>query len=324
MGGPGVSVTIVTFESARDLPRCLDALAAQTEPPVEVIVIDNGSMDGSGEVARRHDVVTHFERNAHNRGFAAAQNQALHRAAAPWALTLNPDVTLAPDFLAALAPYRQQPSPLGTLCGKLFRAEADGSPRHPATLDSTGIVFERTFRHLDRGSERVDTGGYDRVEAVFGASGAAACYRRDMIEDVSIDGEFFDEAFFAYREDADVAWRAQLLGWDCLYVPGAVGYHRRRVLPENRRRVDAALNRHSVKNRFLMRIKNADRAVWRRCGLSGVARDALVLAGCLTVEWSSLPALADVVRLWPRAWKQRRQIQGRRRREPAAVARWFC
>ena len=107
---------------------------------------------------------------------------------------------------------------------------------------------------------------YEEVEEVFGATGAAVCFRRAMIDDVGIEGEFFDEAFFAYREDADVAWRAQILGWDCLYVPRAIGWHVRRVLPTNRRSIAASLNRHSVRNRFLMRIKNADGPVWRRCG----------------------------------------------------------
>ncbi|MDG2303596.1 MAG: glycosyltransferase family 2 protein [Candidatus Binatia bacterium] len=318
-----VSVTLVTFDSAEDLPRCLDALAAQTQAPAEVIVVDNASSDGSAGVAERHAVVTRVERNTDNRGFAAGQNQALGHAGGDWVLVLNPDVTLGPGFLEALGEHFEAPPALGTLCGKLLRAEPDGSPRTPPTLDSAGVVFERSFRHLDRGSEARDDGQFDRLEPVFGATGAAACYRRDMIEDVSIEGEFFDEAFFAYREDADLAWRAQLLGWDCLYVPKAVGYHVRRVLPANRRGVAAVLNRHSVKNRFLMRIKNADSAVILRCGARGVARDLLVLGGCLTTEWSSLPAFMDVARLWPRARRQRKVIQARRRRDPSVVAGWF-
>ena len=152
---------------------------------------------------------------------------------------------------------------------------------------------------------------------MFGATAAAALYRRAMIEDVSIEGEFFDETFFAYREDADVAWRAQLLGWDCLYVPSALGYHVRRVLPSRRGRLPAMLNRHSVKNRFLMRIKNADGAVWRRCALVGLTRDAVVVGGCLAREWTSLPAFWDVATLWPRARRQRAIIQSRRRRDGA-------
>lgn len=323
MADASVSVTLVTFDSAADLPRCLDALAAQTDPAAEVVVVDNASSDDSAGIAARHPVVARVLRNGQNRGFAAAQNRAIGATRGRWVLVLNPDVTLAPGFLAALARYTRRSAPLGTLCGKLLRAAPDGAPRRPPTLDSAGIMVERSFRHLDRGSERPDVGQYDRCEAVFGASGAAACYRREMIEDVSVEGEFFDESFFAYREDADVAWRAQLLGWDCLYVPTALGYHVRRVLPGNRRRVAAMLNRHSVKNRFLMRIKNVDRAVWLRCGLTGLARDAVVVGGCLVAEWSSLPAFADVARLWPRARRQRRLIQSRRRRAPAAVARWF-
>lgn len=318
-----VAVTIVTYQSAADLPRCLDALAAQSTPSNEVVVVDNASTDGSADFAEQHVAVGQVVHNDENRGFAAAQNQAIGLTRSDWVLVLNPDVRLDPGFLAALRPHLEKPAPLGTLCGKLLRAEPDGSPREPATFDSTGMVFERTFRHLDRGSEARDEGQYDREEPVFGATGAAACYRRAMIDDVSIEGEFFDEAFFAYREDADLAWRAQLLGWDCLYVPTAVGYHVRRVLPENRSRVDASLNRHSVKNRFLMRIKNADGAVVRRCGIRGLGRDALVVGGCLAREWSSLPAFADVARLWPRAWRHRRLIQDRRRRDPAEVARWF-
>lgn len=319
----GVAVTLVTYDSGADLPRCLDALVSQSLAPEEVVVVDNASSDDSARIAQGHVGVTRFVQNAENRGFAAAQNQAIGHTRSDWVLCLNPDVRLDPDFLAALGPHLDDAPPLGTLCGKLLRAGPDGAPRSPATFDSTGILFERSFRHLDRGSEERDLGQYDREEPVFGATGAAACYRRAMIDDVSIEGEFFDEAFFAYREDADLAWRAQLLGWDCLYVPSAVGYHVRRVLPENRSRVDAAINRHSVKNRFLMRIKNADGAVVRRCGMRGVARDALVVGGCLAREWSSLPAFADVARLWPRARRHRKLIQERRRREPAEIASWF-
>jgi len=322
--GGGIAVAIVSFESARFLGACLDALAAQSAPPAEVVVVDNASRDGSAEIARRHRVVSRVEASAANVGFAAGQNRAIGLTRSPWVLTLNPDVVLGEGFLAVLgARARAADVRLGTLCGKLLRLGDDLRPVDPPLIDSTGIVFTRAFRHLDRGSGDLDRGQWEREEQVFGASAAAALYRRDMIEDVAIGGEFFDEAFFAYREDADVAWRARLFGWDCLYVPSAVGYHVRRVLPERRRELPAMLNRHSVKNRFLMRIKNADAAVWRRCGARGALRDAAVVGGCLFREWSSLPALVDVARLWPRARLQRREIQTRRRRSGDDIARWF-
>lgn len=319
-----MAVTIVTFDSARFLASCLDGVAAQAYAPREVVVVDNASRDESVAIARRHPVVTRVVENAGNVGFAAGQNQAIALTASDWVLTLNPDVVLEAAFLAELAARAERPRPLGTLCGKLLRLGADGRPASPVRIDSTGIVFTRSFRHFDRGSEEPDDGRFDREEPVFGATAAAALYRREMIEDVAIEGDFFDPAFFAYREDADVAWRAQLLGWDCLYVPSALGYHVRRALPANRGELPAMLNRHSVRNRFLMRIKNADTAVWRRCGLRGLARDLVVVGGCLTWEWRSLPALREVVAGLPRARRQRVEIQRRRRRGGAEVARWFA
>ena len=326
----GVSVSIVTFDSARHLRACLDSLAAQTEPPREVLVVDNASLDDGATIAERHAVVTRLFRNASNTGFAAGQNRAIREARGSWILTLNPDLVLAPTFLAELgARVRALSDPpgvgrVGTLCGKLLRLRDDGRPVDPPVVDSTGIVFTREFRHLDRGSEQPDRGAWEREERVFGATAAAALYRREMIDDVSIDGEFFDEAFFAYREDADVAWRAQLLGWDCLYVPSAVGYHVRRVLPSNRRELPAMLNRHSVKNRFLMRAKNVDGPVWRRCGWRGVARDLAVVGACVGWEWSSLPGLFEVAASAGRLRRQRREIQSRRRRPGSDIARWFA
>ena len=120
-------------------------------------------------------------------------------------------------------------------------------------IDSTGIYFTLALRHLDRGSQASrTTASTEQFEFVFGATAAAALYRREMIEDISIDGEFFDNDFFAYREDADVAWRAQLLGWQCVYTPQALAYHvaacSRRIAALTR----PPINMHSVKNRWMI------------------------------------------------------------------------
>jgi GT2 family glycosyltransferase len=179
------------------------------------------------------------------------------------------------------------------------------------------------MRHFDRGWHESDDERYRQVEYVFGASAAAALYRREMIEDVSVGGEFFDPDFFAYREDADVAWRAQLLGWRCLYTPSAIAHHVRTVTPENRRTVPAALNMHSVKNRFLMRIKNATFGLYRRYWLPMTLRDMLVIGGCLLWEPASLAAFWHLARGFGRALERRRAIMSRRRVSDEALARWF-
>jgi GT2 family glycosyltransferase len=179
------------------------------------------------------------------------------------------------------------------------------------------------MRHFDRGWHEPDCGRYDCSEYVFGASAAAALYRRRMIDDISVNGDFFDPDFFAYREDADVAWRAQLLGWRCIYTPSAVAWHVRSVTPGNRGTVAPLINMHSVKNRFLMRIKNSTPGLYRRYWLPMTARDLVVIAGCLAVEPKSLPAFWRLAQCWAGAWQSRREIMGRRRVDDVAMARWF-
>jgi GT2 family glycosyltransferase len=179
------------------------------------------------------------------------------------------------------------------------------------------------LRHLDRGSQEVDNGHYLQHEYVFGATAAAALYRRAMIEEISLDGEFFDSDFFVYREDADVAWRAQLMGWKCLYAPHARGYHVRKVLPGNRRALPPEINMHSVKNRFLMRIKNISGNLYWRNWFSITARDLMVVMCCMLWEHTSLKAFWYLGRNLKRVLAKRRQIQVRRRVDDEYMASWF-
>ena len=155
------------------------------------------------------------------------------------------------------------------------------------------------MRHLDRGAEEQDRGQYDRVQYVFGASGAAALFRRDFIEAVSVEGQFFDEEFFAFREDGDLAWRAQVMGWKCLYTPTAVAWHVRRVTPERRADLPLVINWHSVKNRFLMRGKNASGWLCWRLFLPVAWRDLMTLGYALLRDWRMI--VRDVLS-WMRAW----------------------
>lgn len=318
-----VSVTIVTYNSGRFIKRCLESVLAQKYPLKEIIVIDNASTDGTIDILEQFEQTCQVYYNEENAGFAAAQNQAIAESHGEWVLTLNPDVLLLPNFIQALVDAGQFDSRIGTVCGKLLTMSPHFEIPARAVVDSTGIYFNPMLRHLDRGSQEVDNGHYLNYEYVFGATAAAALYRRAMIEDVSLDGEFFDCDFFVYREDADVAWRAQLMGWKCLYVPFARGYHVRKVLPGNRRALPPEINMHSVKNRFLMRIKNISPGLYWRNIVSITARDLVVVACCFLWEQTSLKALWFLVRNWKKAVAKRRVIQARRRVDEAYMASWF-
>ena len=230
-----VSVTVVTYNSGRFIKRCLESVLEQKYPNMEVVVVDNASTDGTVDILEQFTDRCRIYYNDENKGFAAAQNQAIELSGGEWVLTLNPDVLLMPNFIQALFEAGQSDPKVGSVCGKLLTIRATFDLPEKQLVDSTGIYFTPMLRHLDRGSQEVDNGHYLNFEYVFGATAAAALYRRQMIEDIAIDGEFFDPDFFVYREDADVAWRAQLMGWRCLYSPLARGYHVRNVLPGNRR-----------------------------------------------------------------------------------------
>jgi GT2 family glycosyltransferase len=296
---------------------------AQRYPNKEVIVIDNASTDGTIDILEQFESRCQLVYNQENVGFAAAQNQAIGLASGAWVLTLNPDVLLLPNFIQALVDAGNFDANISTVCGKLLTMSATFEIPSKPVVDSTGIYFNPMLRHLDRGSQEVDNGHYLQYEYVFGATAAAALYRREMIEDTSLDGEFFDSDFFVYREDADVAWRAQLMGWKCIYVPYARGYHVRKVLPGNRGALPPEINMHSVKNRFLMRIKNISPDLYRRNIVSITIRDLTVVFCCLFWEHTSLKAFWYLVRNWRRVMSKRAEIQGRRRVDHAYIASWF-
>jgi GT2 family glycosyltransferase len=318
-----VAIAIVTYNSARFIRRCLEYVFEQDHSPYEVIVIDNASEDGTPAILRQLEQRVRVVYNRDNVGFAAGQNQAIALTQASWILTLNPDTRLTRDFLRRLVEAGESDPAAGSVCGKLLAMSPDFEPLAEPVFDSTGIYFTPNQRHFDRGSREPDHGQYEQPEYVFGATGAACLYRRAMIDDISIDGEFFDPDFFAYREDADVAWRAQLLGWKCLYTPLARAYHVRSVLPANRRSLPSAVNMHSVKNRWLLRIKNMTGPLYRRYWLAITWRDIVVVAGCLLREFSSLRAFPLLARAWPRAWKKRRLIMQRRRATDDSLSGWF-
>jgi GT2 family glycosyltransferase len=309
-----VAVNIVTFNSAGDITACLESLNSQTFRDFRIHVLDNASTDATLEKLIGFDL--DIVRSATNTGFAKAHNDLIRAYPSEYILILNPDAILKPEFLGRLVSSLDLRPDAASATGKLLRF--DGK-----TLDSTGIVMLRSQRHLDRGADEADRGQFDKAEDVFGPSGAAALYRLKALKDTAINDQFFDEDFFAYREDADLAWRCRLMGWTSIYVPFAVALHRRRVTPERRSQLSTLINYHSVKNRFLLRLNNMTRSLYIRDFVHISVRDAAVVGYVLVREWSSIGALFYVVRHWPRLWRKRQTIQARKRIDGLELDRWF-
>lgn len=310
-----ISVVIVTYNSESDLHRLLPSLASQTYRKLEVIAIDNNSTDRSIELISNYFPNAKILKNAENLGFAYAVNQGISISSGEFILLLNPDTVLKENFIEILVKGIKEHPEVGGVCGKLLTE--DGK-----RIDSTGIFFTPFMRHFDRGQGE-ESEKYNEEVYVFGVSGAGALFRRKMLEEVKIDGEYFDTSFFAYRDDADLSWRAQLMGWKFLYLPSAIGFHRRRVFPGKRKGLPSFINMHSVKNRFLMRIKNQTALLFFVLMLPALVRDLEVFFYALLFERYSLRAFKEVFLLLPRAIRWRREIMRKKRVSSLRLLPWF-
>lgn len=306
MSQPSVAVCIVTFNSAKDIEACLLAVKHQSWGNLKTIVVDNASVDQTVEVVRNSAVEVNLISNSDNKGFAAAQNQAIGIAGdSDYVLVLNPDVILDTDYVRRLVERMVSDSRIGSVTGCLTLAS------NPQLIDSAGLNMNSARKAVERGAGE-SAAQYTEPCEVFGVSGAAAMYSRRMITGVSIDGQFYDEDFFAYKEDVDVAWRANLLGWKAWYEPLAKASHVRQWgTRSNRKRIPLKVRRHSYQNRYLMIVKN-ERFNFRwwmslpklfahEIALNGylLLRDPKVLVG----SWMNL------IRLLPYAWDKRKEIK---------------
>src|SRR5438132_11522397 len=307
-----VAVNIVTFNSAREIAACLDSLQKQTFQNIGIHIFDNASSDDTLKVVSSFDI-DYLKHSSVNTGFCRAHNDLVRRFPSEYVLFLNPDTILQSVFIEELVHALDARPDAASASGKLLRL--DGK-----TLDSTGIIMLREQRHLDRGADQADRGQFNEPGEIFGPSAAAALYRRKALDDAAIDGQYFDEDFFAYREDADLAWRCRFLGWNSIYVPAAVARHRRRVTPERRRELPKEINYHSLKNRFLLRLNNMTGDLYRRDFWPITKRDLAVIGYVFLREWSSIPAFFYILTHLPRLLRKRAEIQ---RRGKADLRAWF-
>ncbi|HKQ62856.1 MAG TPA: glycosyltransferase family 2 protein [Candidatus Polarisedimenticolaceae bacterium] len=309
-----VAAIVVSWNAAAWLDGCLSSLAALARAPAETLVVDNGSSDGSAELVRTRFPAVELLAAGDNLGFCRANNLGIARTRSPFVLLLNPDAKLDRGFLEVLLPAFDDPR-VGMAGGKLLRWDG-------RTLDSAGQQLGRSRQPHDRGYGRRDDGRYDRDEEVFGVCGAAALYRRTMLESVADPGAgYFDEAFFAFGEDLDLAWRAQRLGWKAAYRHRALGYHARGATSGTTgpHRFTALRSRppatrfHIVKNRYLCLLRNDSLGGYLRNLPFIWARDAATLGLLAASSPGVLARLWRERRLFAAAWRKRALDAGRPR-----------
>ena len=211
-----ISVVVVNWNRKDLLRACLASVARQSGAEFETIVVDNGSTDGSAELAEK-ECGARVIRNAENRGFCAANNQGIAAARGEFIALLNNDAEAEPGWLAALHGVCAARADVGMAASKILVWE------DPRRIDKAGHLIFPDGQNRGRGAGALDEGQYDREEEVLWPDGCAAMYRKSMFEQIG----GFDEDFFAYGDDAELGLRARIAGWRCVYTPRAVVRHHR-------------------------------------------------------------------------------------------------
>lgn len=213
---PRVSVIIPHWNGRQHLHDCLTSLRQQTFADHEVILVDNGSTDGSQEYVRSEFPEVILVELGENRGFTGACNAGYAASRGEFVCLLNNDTETDPQWTEVLVDTFERHPRAGIVAGKMLLFDQRDH------FHTAGDYYRVNGIPGNRGVWQADHGQYDREEPVFSACGGAAAYRRAMVDQIG----FLDDAFFFSCEDIDLAWRAHLAGWEVIYAPGAIVYHK--------------------------------------------------------------------------------------------------
>lgn len=338
-----VTVQIVTWNSMRYILDCLESLMRQSFRDFSILVIDNSSDDGTVKFIRSQYPTVSILENFKNLGFSKANNQGIKLAKGEYVLVMNPDVILADNFLQNLINFADQhpeAASFGSKVLKLFTEAIDANDQaglrevvKSDIFDSTGLEAYKSRKVINRGEGIKDKGQYDRAQEVFGISGNCALYRKSALDEIIVKDEFFDQDFFAYKEDIDLAWRLRLYGWQSWYIPDTVCYHHRRLTRnegkgikgtmKQRRDVSKMLRALSFRNHHLMIIKN-DQLLNIILTLPWLLlREIKVVFYALIFEPFQYKSIIRFFQLLPKMLLKRRVIMAHKKTQPREIRKWF-
>lgn len=296
------SVVIPNWNGQRFLKSCLDALLAQTYAPLEIIIVDNASEDGSQDYIRTYYPQVNLIELAENRGFTGACNVGMIAAQGAIVALLNNDTEVDAGWAMAVVDAFERHPDVGLVASKMLLFDRRDY------IHTTGDGFTVDGRPFNRGVWQKDDGQFDAEAYVFSACGGSSAYRREMLDEIGL----LDDDFFFSLEDIDLAWRAQLQGWRTLYTPHAVVYHH---LSATGGGVTASF--YDGRNLVYVLVKNFPGALWRKYGFA-ILRQQGKLAFAALRAWRGAAArarlrgmLTGVLHL-PRLLQKRHRIQQRR------------
>ena len=356
MFNPLISVNLLLYKPKFYLKPCLESILAQSYDNFELLIIDNNSGDGTAEriqeiinarqTAEEESLAYKIIVNQENLGFAGGHNQGIRASQGELVLMVNQDTVLDEDFLKNIIGIFNRDAKVGSAQGKLLRLKATNENLiKTEILDNTGLIMLKNRRVIAYGQGQGDSGQFNDAREVFGVDGALPVFRRAALEDVKLRVkardesalearyEYFDEDFFAYKEDVDLAWRLRLFGWKAYYVPSAKAWHARTsgdsiatnyfAIIRERLKINKFGKYQSFKNQRLMQIKNEQIGLLLSHTLWFIPKEIGAWLYVLLFEHYTWRAIRDLFQQAPLAWKKRKIIMAKKRVSDAEMRKWF-
>ncbi len=339
---PLFSVIILTYNAQKYIKKCIDSVLGQNYPNIEIIVIDNNSVDETKNLLRTKYQAQNIKIifNENNIGFAAGQNQGIRVSGGKYILCLNQDAWISKDFIKNAVEILEKDEKIAAIQGKLIRYDFQNN-KILDIIDTTGLTMLKNRRIINRDQgTSVQILKRNETEEVFGADGAAPIYRREALEDTKLpkleqDGfEYFDEDFFIYKEDVDLSWRLRLYGWRIIYAPFCVGYHSRGAgdsaasdysdILKERRKISGLAKYYSWKNQRLMQIKNETLQLLLKHIFFVLLKEVFSWLYILIFEEPyAVKSIVKMFRQLPRAYQKRKIIMSKKQIGDKEMTKWF-
>ena len=334
-----VIAIVINHNSTDYLRNCTESLLAQSYENLEVIFIDNNSTGRDG-LKLMHDTYDDNPRvtiiaNTENKGYGKAANQGIRMALgrnAEFVSIVNPDIIFTEEYFTKILGRMNKDGKIASMTGKVYKYDFINE-KPTDIIDSVGLFAYRNRRIIDDGQGMVDTGQFDKEKEVFGVSGACPIYRLDALEHVKVLEEYFDEDFFMYKEDTDLAWRFLLYGWKSLYYPEAVAYHGRgtgiqprfstKEILKNRKNLSRFQKKHAFRNQLAMQSKND---LWGNVGkdiFPIILRKTMLPFFMTFVEPYLWASYVDYLKLLPKIKKKRKIILANKVLSAKEMQKWF-
>ncbi len=346
---PLVSINLLSWNGQKYIQGCLESVFKQTYPNIEVLALDNGSTDRTveylKEIKNRRANLRIIGFYSKNIGFAAGHNQIIKESRGEFVLCLNQDIILDKNFIKEAVKLFNNDEKIATVQGKLLQWRKE-------YIDTTGLVILKNRRIINQGQGQINKGQFEKVKEIFGADGAAPVYRRKALEDIKLAvrqrtdiqnhnqikdlsdfGEYFDEDFFAYKEDVDLAWRLRLYGWKAFYQPKTIAYHDRTSgesaaknyfsIIQERLKIGKFGKYLSFKNQRLLQIKNEQLKILLKHSLWFLPKEICSWIYVLLFERYTWKAIKDLFKQMPLAWRKRKIIMKNKKASVKEMSRWF-